>query len=408
MKNHQDNSTKSFDLNKHLKTISEKKVQTRISPFISWLGKGLVVFLLLISTACQQQSQSEPNLETKINSESKSENLLVLNDATLEQSDEQGKTLWKIKTKKAVYTQDNKTANLEKLTGNLFQDGKIVLMVSAKKGKIENHGEKIILEEELIATDQRNGSVIRGKEAEWLPQKDLLIVRHNITGEHPEMEISAKKARYFSREERLELIGKIRATTKNPSLKLKTEHLSWQISQQKVIGNQFLEMDRYQDKTITDHLEANKVKIDLKTKVATLQQNIELKSLKPPVQIATNSAIWNLKARTVKSNSPIQIVHNQDQVTMTGNKGQINLEEKVVRLQGGVQGINNRNKAKLYSRDLIWNISTQVIQAKGNVIYEQVNPTFNLTGSKAVGKLQDNSIVVSSNKGDQVVTEIIP
>jgi hypothetical protein len=57
---------------------------------------------------------------------------------------------------------------------------------------------------------------------------------------------------------------------------------------------------------------------------------------------------------------------------------------------------------------MAWEIQTQKIQASGNVIYKQVNPPFNVTGPTAVGKLQDQSIVVSSEPGKRVVTEIIP
>jgi lipopolysaccharide export system protein LptA len=89
-------------------------------------------------------------------------------------------------------------------------------------------------------------------------------------------------------------------------------------------------------------------------------------------------------------------------------QGQVDLERKVANLTGGVQGINNKNQANLYANQMAWEIQTQKIQASGNVIYKQVNPPFNVTGPTAVGKLQDQSIVVSSEPGKRVVTEIIP
>ncbi|MGV2389810.1 MAG UNVERIFIED_CONTAM: hypothetical protein LVR29_20830 [Microcystis novacekii LVE1205-3] len=35
--------------------------------------------------------------------------------------------------------------------------------------------------------------------------------------------------------------------------------------------------------------------------------------------------------------------------------------------------------------------------AEGNIIYEQQEPKFNLTGDKAIGTLEDNNIVVTSS-----------
>jgi lipopolysaccharide export system protein LptA len=52
---------------------------------------------------------------------------------------------------------------------------------------------------------------------------------------------------------------------------------------------------------------------------------------------------------------------------------------------------------------------TRIVEAQGNVIYEQVKPTkFNFTGDKAVGSLKENKLVVTGNNQDRVVTEIFP
>jgi hypothetical protein len=43
------------------------------------------------------------------------------------------------------------------------------------------------------------------------------------------------------------------------------------------------------------------------------------------------------------------------------------------------------------------------------VIYQQSkSPKFNLTGERAIGILQNNSVIVTSDKKDRVVTEIYP
>jgi lipopolysaccharide assembly outer membrane protein LptD (OstA) len=124
--------------------------------------------------------------------------------------------------------------------------------------------------------------------------------------------------------------------------------------------------------------------------------------------MSSNTAVYNLKARTVVSDQPVRIVHQKENVIITGNQGQVDLEGKVANLTGGVQGISSRNQANLYANQLTWQVQTQNIQASGNVIYKQINPPFNVTGPTAVGKLQDQSIVVSGGTGNRVVTEIIP
>jgi lipopolysaccharide export system protein LptC len=291
----------------------------------------------------------------------------------------------------------------------LFQDGKIVLQVSADSGEIQENGEKVFLKGQITATDTRNGAVFRGDELEWHPKADLLIVRNNLKGSHPQLQASAKEGRYFSRKQQMELFGQVAAISKDPDLQMKTEHMLWQIKEQMVIGDKRIQIERYKAKTITERVEADKSQVNLKTKVATLQQNVQLTSIEPPLLMSSNSAVWNLNTETVVSDQPVRIVHQKENVILTANQGIVDLQRKVANLTGGVQGVGSRNQAKLYANQLTWDIPTQNVQASGNVMYQQVNPPFNTTGPTAVGKLQDQTIVVSSGgAGNRVVTEIIP
>jgi hypothetical protein len=124
--------------------------------------------------------------------------------------------------------------------------------------------------------------------------------------------------------------------------------------------------------------------------------------------MSSNSAVWNLNTQTVTSDQPVRILHQKENVILTANQGVVDLQRKVANLTGGVQGVGSRNQAKLYANQMMWEIPTQKLQASGNVIYQQVNPPFNTTGPTAVGRLQDQSIVVTGSAGTRVVTEIIP
>jgi lipopolysaccharide assembly outer membrane protein LptD (OstA) len=76
-----------------------------------------------------------------------------------------------------------------------------------------------------------------------------------------------------------------------------------------------------------------------------------------------------------------------------------------VDLQGKVEVKGLRNKAQLTAEQLLWNTSTQRIEANGNVNYVQASPNLTLRGAKAVGKITDQTLRMS---GGDVVTEIIP
>ena len=379
-----------------------------VNKLVNSVALGLYLTLLLSLTACQQNNQLEETLKD-VSASSEIEGSLVLKNATLEQSDNEGNTLWEIQAKEAIYSDDKETAKLKELKGHLFRDGEIVLQVTANQGEILEDGQKILLRENIVATDPRNKAVIRGEEVEWIPEEDVLIVNKEMTGDHPQLRTSADKGKYFTGEERLELRGQIVATTKEPPLQIKTEYLSWEIAQKKVSGNQKIQIDRYEKNTVTDRVVGDRSEVNLATNIAILENNIELKSLKPRLQIATNFAIWNTQKRTVQSPKPVQIVHPEEKITLTANEGIADLEKETVELKGGVRGLSLTNKGDLYGDQLNWDITTQIVTAQGNVIYRQADPQFNLTGETAVGRLQDQSIVVNrGNNGKQVVTEIIP
>lgn len=298
---------------------------------------------------------------------------------------------------------------MTKVRGNLFQDGKIVLQVSADKGEINRDGEEIFLKENIIATDPRNGAVLRSEEFEWRPKDDILIARKKLRGNRTNLEATATEGKYFTRRQRLELMGNIIAMAKDPKMQLKTEHMFWDVGTDKVFGDRPLTMIRYQGDTISDRVSANRAEVNLKTTTVTIRDNVEYRAVDPQLQIAGDIVTWNYKTRLVLSNRPIKIFHYKDLVTITGNQGQVDLVKEIARLKGGVQGYSSRNRAKLYSREMVWYIPNQRVEALGNVIYEQAEkPQFNLTGDKAVGTLQDNNIVVSGSDRERVVTEIYP
>ncbi|MEM8779537.1 MAG: LPS export ABC transporter periplasmic protein LptC [Cyanobacteria bacterium P01_G01_bin.49] len=373
------------------------------------LLKGGVLLLLLSLIACQSGKQESKNTENQL--ETREETNLSLNNATLEQSNAEGELLWKIQVNEAKYSPDRKKAQLDAVKGNIFQDGKVVLQIKADYGEIYKDGAEIFLKENIVAVDPRNKAVIRSNEVEWRPQESLLMVRQDLKGSHPQLEVSAKEGKYNTREQQLELIGKIIGTSEEKSLQLKTEHLIWEVPKQTIIGDRLLNLTKFQDKVITDHLVANRATIRLDKEQVLIKENIEFKSVKPPVQVATNEVLWHYNTRQVYSNKqPVKLIQYEDNVTVTGNDAHVDLAQNIAYLKGNVQGSSATNQAKLYANNLTWNMVSQTVEALGNVIYEQTeNPKFNLTGEKAVGTITDNNIVVTnSNRQERVVTEIFP
>ncbi|MDJ0533100.1 MAG: LPS export ABC transporter periplasmic protein LptC [Xenococcaceae cyanobacterium MO_207.B15] len=354
--------------------------------------------LLLGISACQStNSQTNPDTAAK-EITGRSDTELVLNNAILEQSNSQGNLKWKIKSQVTVYTDDRQIANLEKVTANLLQDGKIILKVKGDKGEVRENGNLIFLRDNVVATDTRNETIIKSNLVEWRPQENILVVTQNLTGSRKNINLRGERATYFTDTENLELLGQVVVNTTDPFLRLETDRLVWQIPQQKIVGNKPWRVVRYQGEIVTDRLVADRGQWDLENYTVVLNKNIELISLSPQLQVATDSATWNYQKRTIISDRPIQILDRQRQITVTGNKGDLDLIKNIAHLNQGVKGNRKINPAKFYASELTWNIPSETIDARGNVFYQQISPPLELTGDKAVIKLQENNAVVSSDQ----------
>ncbi len=368
------------------------------------IGHGAALLIGLLGlTACQPPDPPKisPTESPKIEETGR----LILNNATLEQANPSGQPLWKIQVKKATYTQDQKIARLENIKGNIYQDGKVVLQVSADRGEVYKEGQEILLKDNIVAVDPRNKAIINAPELRWLPKEGILISPKGIKGSHLQLEAKARQGRYDTRQEKLELQGQVVATAKESRVVLQTERLYWEIPQQVISTDQKVAFDRYINKTIIDRLTAIGGRWERKNNQVILQENLEYRSLEPPLQISGSQAIWNYQNRTLTSDRPTEIFQYQDQITITGNRVVVELGNRIAYLKDGVKGINQKTGAQLYSQILTWKMSEKIVEAEGNIIYEQQEPKFNLTGDKAIGTLEDNNIVVTSSSPDRVVTE---
>ena len=360
----------------------------------------MLTVVLVLTFGCQT---STPDANQPV-SDTRSDTQLVLNNAVLKQSNQN--KLWKIKADRIVYSEDKQTATLDKVIGNLLQDDKIILKISANKGTVSDNGNLILLNGDIIVSDSRNDSVINANAIEWRPQENLLLIKDDLAGIYPNLRITATEGKYFTDRESLEIQGNVIATTNQPSLQLKSDRLMWDIPQEKITSPDALEIVRYDKKTITDKLTSDRAEVNLTENTVVLNENIELITLDPQLQMATDSLTWNYQQRTGKTDRPIQIVDRDRQISLTGNGGEIDLVRSIAKLRNGVKGISSSKPSELYARQLTWNIDTEKIEATGNVIYEQSDPQAYLTGEKAAGTLGDNDIVVTSD-GKQQVTTII-
>lgn len=372
-----------------------------------WCYLPLILFLIMGLFSCGNPSstKSNPQVTPSENTDTK----ITFFGVALEQFDPVGKPLWKVQAQEAKYTTDKKIGAAKSPQAQLYQDGKIVYYIKANQADILQDGKQLFLKGEIVATDPRNGIVLMGNELEWRPEEDLLIIRNKLRANRKNLQAVAKEARAKTREEKVELLGGVVATSsKEPQLKVQTESLIWQVKEDKLIGDRLIKIQSYQDNKLNGYGQGNGAEIHLKSQIVTLKPQAQLNLIDPSMQVNSNSLTWNIPQKVIESNAAIKVVHNVEKVTVTGNQGTMKIADKIVDVTGNVQAIGER-KQSLKSDKLTWYLEKKLVEAQGNVFYKQNDPELNFQGQTAIGNLQTEDITVKGgNSANRVITEIIP
>lgn len=372
------------------------------------LQRAIAVGLLMVMSsvaACDRRSSGADQIAADSESAQTDPSQLTFANISLTQANAAGKTVWEIRAEEAEYSADNRIAMVTRPKGDLFQDDEVIYRVEGDQGEVHQDGEVVYLRGNVIAQDTRDGATLQGDELEWRPNEDLLIVRNNLRGVHPQVNATAQSAQVFTRDRRMELSGNVQATTTDPNFRLKGEQLIWYLPEERIVSPVAVQVERYDNQQIIDRATGNQAEVKLADQVLTLSNNAVVTMQDPPLQISSNNLVWQVETETIASDQPVTVVNRQQQTTLTADRGQMNLADEVAVLNGNVRVAAQTNQSRLAADNLVWVIPTQDLEATGNVVYQQENPVATLRGNRAVGKLEDQTVVVS---GGRVVTEVVP
>jgi LPS export ABC transporter protein LptC len=366
----------------------------------------LTTLLAIGGASCRRGNTPE---ETSDAPQQEIDDRFTLDNVTLEQSNEQGQIVWRVEATRATYSQDQQTAEIENPDGELYQDGEAVYQVSGDSGVVRQDGERIILSGNINATDLRSGAVLQGGELVWVPEEETLTIRKGLTGTHPDITIEARQAQLFSQDQRVELQGNVVAEVRDPRVRLSGDRLNWLTEEQRITSNRRVNVERLRgqgDQTqVTDQLAGDQLNYRLDTQTLTMRNNVEMVVRNPVMDLVTDTLVWKINDQLLTINSPLEANLRNGQVNLTGNQGEMDLEQEIFRLRGNVQATTRRNQSQLRGDRLIWDNTTQEVEAIGNVFYTQADPAMTTTAPRLTGTLNNQVFVMS---GGRVVTEFIP
>ena len=340
---------------------------------------------------------------------------LKLTDVDLEQADEKGNLLWKIKAKQAVYNRDKKEGTIVALKGELYQDGKVAFKISADKGAIKGDGKVISLSDNIVAVNVNDGVELKGKDMEWQTQTNLLKLKNKFVATHKLVKVTGNEGQYFSKKRQAEWVGAIVAQVKEPKLKMTTEKLNWDLEKQQLETAAAIAIERKLEGDFTDRATAEKGSYDLKSKIATLSKAVQVTLTKPEVKLTGDELAWDLGKQVIVANKPLTAYSAAEQMTVNADKGEYSVKDKVAILTGNVRGNSQKNPSTIATDKLNWFLEKQEFEATGSVVYRQPNPDpknpiTNLVGRSAKGSLTNEQVTIvgGPNADDRVVIDIVP
>ncbi|MEB3288840.1 MAG: LPS export ABC transporter periplasmic protein LptC [Leptolyngbya sp.] len=339
---------------------------------------------------------------------------LTLENVTLEQPDENGVLLWRVEAEEATYRPDRSVATFTRPDGELFQDGEAIYNVTADSGEMRDNGNTIILRGNIVAKGIQNGAVLRGNEMEWRPQDDILVIRQDVTGSHPQLRATADEFRVFNRENRMELQGNVMANTvvedptTDPWLKLQAQQLAWDWDRERIDSPAPLRIEQFQDTTITEVVQGQRGQVTLGDTVAKLQGSVTMQILEIPLTARSEELEWLVAADQINLNQPLTVTYPTQNLVVTARQGTMNLADEVITVSQDVVVVRQQPQSRLTTDRLTWTIPSQTLLAEGRVNYQQPSPALNLNGSRGIGRLREGFFRVEggANPDEPVVTEI--
>ncbi len=427
--------------------------------YYRWVAIAAAVAVLVIALrTCGSSELANQPPEEQIDAE------LTLRTVTLEQPDENGNLLWRIKAKAVNYSPDSQKAELSEIEGEFFQAGETIYTIKANEGEVQQNGETLYLRGDLVATSTEGELTLEGERLKWQPKQDLLVMGNfqdealtasadeatdkraegeesaplktgdvpqakalttqdllnetaaknaPVFGFNPQMEAIAQVASVSNKDNRVQMTGGVAAKSKaSPWLTFASEQITWLTKQELIQTDKPLTVEKYQAegyKTVTDRVIGAKGNVQLAENIVTLDEAVQMESLTQPLKVNSKVAVWDVDAQTVEIDSQVNIEQPERKVTASANQASLDLAQQVVYLTGNVQANGEENDSRLQADRVVWKTNSQDVEADGNVQYEQAaSPEASISGDKATGNIAQGTLVILSGESSDVVTEIVP
>ncbi|MGD1895938.1 MAG: LPS export ABC transporter periplasmic protein LptC [Phormidesmis sp.] len=234
-----------------------------------------------------------------------------------------------------------------------------------------------------------------------------------VTGFNQQIKTVSRLIKVNNKENRVELTGGVLAESKEaPWLLFESDELLWFTEREIIEANQPLKVEQFESEAyevVSDRLVGKKGQVELAENIVTLSEGVQLDSLTESLTVNGEQAVWDVDAETVAMDQPVDIKQPERQITAAANQASLDLAEQIIYLTGDVRAVSAKNDARLNADSVVWETTTQQVEAEGNVRYQQADdPDISIAGPRAIGNIEAGTLAIEGGSEGDVVTEIVP
>ncbi len=305
------------------------------------LPGGLVPFCLLFSlSGCGSLATDPPTQSSPAPSPTAPETSdLVYEDITLTELKPDGQPLWEIQASFARYEQEQGLGNaeLDRVQGELYDAENHPIRVQARAGAIYPEIPRLELRDEVEVESGFHQVQVSADQVEWLPESDQLRAQGNVI---------------------------VRSLPPNES-----------------------DPPAPEDPAVTDlEATADQLVFDLAQNRLSLtnleeQDPVQVTAASPPLDLEALTVDWDLEAQQLTAEGEVNGIHRPRQIQLTGERLISPLTTPQIAVVGQAEAIGLETQHRITADQLLWDTSTPIIEAQGNVFYRQPSQDLSLQGT---------------------------
>ncbi len=286
---------------------------------------------------------------------------LTYQDITLTETLPDGRILWRLTATVAQFEADQTTARLEAVTGELFDEEGDSVRIRAEEGQVYPTERRLVLGAGVQMQASRYGIQMTADSVEWRADDNVLEAQDQV------------KLAYFDP-----------FPEELPSgLELQSEQGSlWRA-------------------------EGSRLTFDFATEQLRLwrpeQQPIQAYFQNPALSLQALDLVWDPQTDQLRASEQVVIEDPERQLTLTAAQLISQISAQTLSLTGGAYVRGQQSDQQLWADRLDWLIGDPVIEATGNVRYQQPGQALTVTGSSGTFNRVANTVAV---RGSTTTTQL--